>query len=206
MEKVIDYYFSVASPWAYLGLKRFRELAQEHQTEIKPYPITIVAENGAIASKDRPQPRRAYWQKDLLRWAWRLGKRLRLDNRPTSDWIPASYMVIAADLDGLDWLKLTAELQRCFWEDCLDIGDAATRAAIADTIGMDGSALLSREQDHDVQAKWNDNLLKAREAGIFGSPTFVFENELYWGQDSLPFLDMHLSGKLDPSEVALPAG
>ena len=205
MEKVIDYYFSVASPWAYLGLERFRELASAHQAKIRPYPITIVAENGAIASKDRPQPRRAYWQKDLLRWAWRLGKKVRLDNRPPSDWIPASYMVIAADLEGLDWLKLTAELQRSFWEDCQDIGDAATRAAIADSIGMDGIALLARERDDCVQAKWKENLSDARKAGVFGSPTFVFEDELYWGQDSLPFLDMHLTGKLNPTEVAIPA-
>ncbi|SES27556.1 hypothetical protein SAMN03159406_03172 [Rhizobium sp. NFR03] len=32
-------------------------------------------------------------------------------------------------------------------------------------------------------------------AGIFGLPTYRFENELYWGQNSLPFLERYLNGE-----------
>jgi len=32
-------------------------------------------------------------------------------------------------------------------------------------------------------------------AGVFGFPTFRYDGELYWGQDSLPFLERHLNGE-----------
>lgn len=198
MSKSVDYYFSISSPWAYLGLERFRALAAEHGLTIEPHLITIIEANGAIASKNRPGPRRAYWQKDLLRWARHLGKTIVLEGRPTTDWTPASFMIIAAQLDGLDWIELVAFMQERWWGHVDDIGLPEARKRIADDAGFDGAALLAREQDADVQAKWQSNLAKAQAKGIFGSPTYVFEGEPYWGQDSLPFLKMHLTGDMVP--------
>lgn len=202
MSKAVDYYFSISSPWAYLGLERFRALAAEHDLTIEPYLITIIETNGAISSKSRPVPRRAYWQKDLLRWARHLGKTVVLENRPPTDWVPASFMIIAAQLDGLDWIKLVAAMQERWWGKVDDIGLPDVRKQIADDAGFDGAALLAREQDPDVQAKWKANLERAEANGIFGSPTYVYEGEPYWGQDSLPFLKMHLTGEMVPLQAA----
>lgn len=198
MSKTVDYYFSIASPWAYLGLARLRALAAEHDLVIEGFPITIIEANGAIASKNRPGPRRGYWQKDLLRWARHLGKTVILDGRPTTDWTPASFMIIAAQLDGLDWIDLVAKMQERWWGHVDDIGLPEVRKRIADDAGFDGAALLAREPDDDVQARWQGNLARAQADGIFGSPTYVFEGEPYWGQDSLPFLKMHLTGEMVP--------
>jgi 2-hydroxychromene-2-carboxylate isomerase len=206
VSKIVDWYFSISSPWAYLGLDKLRAMAAEHEFEIRPYPITIIGDNGAIALKDRPASRRAYSQKDLLRWARYLGKSMVLENRPTSNWVPASFTVIAAELDGLDWMHLVSVMQERWWAHRDDIGDPKARAAIATRAGLNGAALLAREQDADVQAKWEDNLARARSHGIFGSPTFVFEGEPYWGQDSLFFLEMHLSGKMVPPQAIQAAG
>jgi 2-hydroxychromene-2-carboxylate isomerase len=202
MSKAVDYYFSISSPWAYLGLDRFKALAAEHDLTIEPYLITIIETNGAIPSKNRPVPRRAYWQKDLLRWARHLGKTVVLENRPPTDWVPASFMIIAAQLDGLDWIKLVAAMQERWWGKADDIGLPEVRKQIADDAGFDGAALLAREQDPDVQAKWKANLERAEANGIFGSPTYVYEGEPYWGQDSLPFLKMHLTGEMVPLQAA----
>lgn len=200
MTNSIDYYFSISSPWAYLGLDRLRALAKEHSLTIEPYLITIIETNGAIASKNRPAPRRAYWMKDLLRWARHLGKTVVLEGRPSTDWVPASFMIIAAQLDGLDWIELVAAMQERWWGHADDIGLPEVRKRIADAAGFDGSALLAREQDEDVQAKWKANLARAESEGIFGSPTYVYDGEPYWGQDSLPFLKMHLSGEMVPQK------
>lgn len=65
---------------------------------------------------------------------------------------------------------------------------------IADAAGLDGTALEQRAQAEDVKATWESNLETARAGGVFGFPTFRYDGELYWGQDSLPFLDRHLNG------------
>jgi 2-hydroxychromene-2-carboxylate isomerase len=193
--KVIEYFFSIGSPWSFIGFDAFLDLARRHELEIKPHLATVVEENGGIFSRNRPEARRAYGMRDLKRWAKVRGKALFLENRPPlSDPTPASLSVIAAYLDGGNWIALTRALQEAFWVRGEDIGVPAARRAIADTIGLAGADLLKREQDEDVRAKWASDRTYATQAGVFGFPTYAYDAEIYWGQDNLPFLERHLAG------------
>ncbi|WP_455873323.1 DsbA family protein [Rhizobium yanglingense] len=196
MTKTIDYFFGIGSPWAFIGLEPFAALASEHGAMIRPYVIPLIEDNGGIYSRNRPEARRAYWTKDLKRWAALRGKVLNFDNRAAlSDPTPAGFMVIAAIEAGKDWLKLTKALQEAFWTRGEDIGNAEIRWAIADAAGFDGAALNEQGQSDAVQAIRKANYETAKTAGVFGLPTFGYEDELYWGQDSLPFLEKHLKGE-----------
>jgi 2-hydroxychromene-2-carboxylate isomerase len=192
----IDYFFGIGSPWAFIGLDAFATLASKQGAAIRPIVIPLIEDNGAIYSRNRPEARRAYWTKDLKRWAALRGKTLNFENRAAlSDPTPAGFMVIAAIDAGLDWLKLTRALQEAFWSHGEDIGNADVRQAVANAVGMDGAALHKHAQSETVQAIWKANYDTARTAGVFGLPTYRYENELYWGQDSLPFLERHLTGE-----------
>lgn len=196
MTKTIDYFFGIGSPWAFIGLEPFVALAHQHGASIRPYVIPLIEDNGAIYSRNRPEARRAYWLKDLTRWAALRGKTLNFQNRTRlSDPTPAGFMVIAAIDAGDDWLKLSGALQEAFWARAEDIGNADVRRAIADAVGFDGAALERKAQSEAVQSAWKANYEIARSAGVFGLPTFRYEDELYWGQDSLPFLERHLKGE-----------
>ncbi|WP_087005055.1 2-hydroxychromene-2-carboxylate isomerase [Rhizobium sullae] len=196
MTKTIDYFFGIGSPWAFIGLEPFAALASEHGAMIRPYVIPLIEDNGGIYSRNRPEARRAYWTKDLKRWAALRGRVLNFDNRAAlSDPTPAGFMVIAAIEAGKDWLKLTKALQEAFWTRGEDIGNAEIRRAIADAAGFDGAALNEQGQSDAVQAIRKANYETAKIAGVFGLPTFGYEDELYWGQDSLPFLEHHLKGE-----------
>ncbi|WP_431324269.1 2-hydroxychromene-2-carboxylate isomerase [Rhizobium sp. YTU87027] len=196
MAKTIDYFFGIGSPWAYIGLEPFAALAARHEATIRPYVISLIEDNGAIYSRNRPEARRAYWTKDLKRWAALRGKVLNFENRSSlSDPTPAGMLVIAAIEKGADWLKLTGALQEAFWTRGEDIGKAEVRQAIADAAGLDATALEGFAQSAAAQSIWTSNIGIAKAAGVFGFPTFRFEDELYWGQDSLPFLERHLNGE-----------
>lgn len=195
MTKSVDYFFSIGSPWSYIGLDAFVELAQRLDVVINPYLTTVVEENGGIFSRNRPEIRRAYWTRDLKRWSRVRGKFLLLDSRPQlTDPTPASLFVIAAYLDSDDWIGVTRALQQAFWSEAEDIGRPEVRAAIVTAAGFDGARLLKRQADDDVQSKWSDDRRHARESGIFGFPTYVYDGEIYWGQDNLPFLERHFNG------------
>lgn len=196
MTKTIDYFFGLGSPWAYVGLNAFAALAAEHDLTIIPHVIPLIEENGAIYSRNRPEARRAYWTKDLKRWAALRGKVLNFDNRAAlSDPTPAGFLVIAAAEAGQDWLKLAREFHEAFWGRGEDIGKAEVRRAIADAAGFDGAALEAQAQGEAVQAIWTSGQETAKADGIFGIPTYRYEGELYWGQDSLAFLERHLKGE-----------
>lgn len=196
MTKTIDYFFSIGSPWAFIGLEPFAVLAKEQGATIRPHVIPLIEENGGIYSRNRPEARRAYWIRDLKRWAALRGKVLNFDNRAAlSDPAPAGLIVAAAIETGDDWLKLAAALQEAFWVRGEDIGNADVRGAIATAAGFDAAALDNHGQSDAVAALQKASFEAAREAGVFGVPTYRYQDELYWGQDSLPFLERHLRGE-----------
>ncbi|MET0359787.1 MAG: 2-hydroxychromene-2-carboxylate isomerase [Pararhizobium sp.] len=196
MTKTIDYFYGIGSPFAFIGLAPFRDLAERHGATIRPYLIPLIEDNGGIYSRNRPEPRRTYWTKDLKRWAAHRGKTLTFENRAAlSDPTPAGLLVIAAFEANQDWLALTAALQEAFWSRAEDIGKPEVRIALADAVGLDGAALEQHAQSEEIRAIWASNREVAAAAGVFGLPTYRFENELYWGQDSLPFLERHLNGE-----------
>ncbi|CAN7618314.1 2-hydroxychromene-2-carboxylate isomerase [Rhizobium sp. LjRoot254] len=179
-----------------MGLEPFVALAAQHGASIRPYVIPLIEDNGAIYSRNRPEARRAYWTKDLKRWAAMRGKTLSFENRAAlSDPTPAGLMVIAAIESGADWLKLTGALQEAFWTRGEDIGKTEIRQATAEAAGFDGAALEALAHASTALSIWKSNIEAAKASGVFGLPTFRFEDELYWGQDSLPFLERHLKGE-----------
>ncbi|CUX61819.1 MULTISPECIES: 2-hydroxychromene-2-carboxylate isomerase [Agrobacterium tumefaciens complex] len=196
MTKTIDYFFSIGSPWAFIGLEPFAALAKEQGAAIRPHVIPLIEENGGIYSRNRPEARRAYWIRDLKRWAALREKVLNFDNRAAlSDPAPAGLMVAAAIETGDDWLKLAVALQEAFWVRGEDIGNADVRGAIATAAGFDAAALDKHGQSDAVAALQKASFEAARTAGVFGVPTYRYQDELYWGQDSLPFLERHLRGE-----------
>lgn len=196
MTKTIDYFFGLGSPWAYIGLEPFVALAREHGVTIRPHVIPLIETNGAIYSRNRPDVRRAYWTKDLKRWAALRGKTLSFENRAAlSDPTPAGLLVLAANEAGQDWLKLASAFHEAFWGRGEDIGKVELRHAIAAAEGFDGIALEERASSEAILAVRDADFELAKTKGVFGLPTYLYEGELYWGQDSLPFLERHLKGE-----------
>jgi len=81
------------------------------------------------------------------------------------------------------------------WVEDRDIADHATLIAIANENSMDGQALLAATEDTAVQAEYQSNTEEAIRIGVFGAPTYVFNGELFWGQDRLQMLEWRLAQK-----------
>ncbi len=60
--------------------------------------------------------------------------------------------------------------------------------AIADENGMDGAALVAAADGEAVATAYAANTEEALARGVFGAPSYVYDGELYWGQDRLDFL------------------
>lgn len=196
MTRKIDYFFSMGSPWAYLGLEPFLALAKSHGASIEPHAIPLIEENGGIYSRDRPQTRRAYWLNDLRRWAKLRNVALEFDGRQDlADPTPAGDLIVAAFLENRDWAALALALHHAFWTRAEDIGRPDVRRRIAAAAGFDGEALEASARSETLVARRRRSYETAKAAGVFGVPSYLSGNELFWGQDSLPFLQRHLEGE-----------
>lgn len=193
-KKTVYYYHALSSPWAYLGWPQFKALIEKHDLDVVVRPTRIVPDNGGVPLRSRPQPRQDYHAVELDRWRKRLDMPLVLKPRfyPTNNEFSAR-MVIAADQLGLPALELSHALLRALWSEEKDVTVPAIRIAVADALGLDGRKLQAMEEAPEVVQAWHDSHAEAKERGIFGTPTWIYQDILYWGQDRLSFLDEALS-------------
>jgi len=197
--KLIDYFDSMSSPWTYLGHLRFMNLAHRFGLTIRHKPMDLLkvwSVSGGLPLKQRARQRQAYRHQELRRWSELLGLPCNLEpaHHPVAD-RRACYMVIAAMQRGLDWSALSNAILRAVWVEDRDIADHATLIAIANENSMDGQALLAATEDAAVQAEYQSNTEEAIRIGVFGAPTYVFDGELFWGQDRLQMLEWRLAQK-----------
>ena len=194
MKKTVYYFHSLSSPWAYLGWPKFKVLIAKHDLHVIVRPTRIVPPNGGIPLLSRPLARRAYHEVELDRWRKRLNMPLvlRPKHYPTQNEFCAR-MVIAADTLGWNALELSHALLHALWSEELDVKDAAVRVAVANKLGMDGAQLLTMQDTPAMMAAWQASELEAQQRGCFGTPTWIYNDILYWGQDRLDFLDEALS-------------
>src|SRR5919201_269874 len=71
MPRTINYYFSLVSPWAYLGHQRFMSIAQRHHATVNYKPVSLAevfAATGGLPLAQRPAARQKYRWLGLQRW------------------------------------------------------------------------------------------------------------------------------------------
>ena len=197
MDKTIDYYYSLISPWTYLGGLRFEEIAARHGATVNYKPVKlseIFPATGGLPLAKRAPARQAYRLTELERWRTFLDIPINLHPKhfPVPEW-PATGMLIAADQPGSGRKRLTNALLRAVWAEERDISDTDTLRVIATENDMDGTTLLAQAEEDAVNEKYQANTNEALPLGVFGSPSYVFGYELFWGQDRLEFLDRALA-------------
>ena len=199
----IDCYYSLSSPWAYLGGPRLQDMVRRHRARLtlKPYDFQVVVpRTGGVPLRTRPEPRRRYHEVELDRWRKHLGMPLVLRPKHYPQQLPADpnwnkyagWTVIAAQDAGLDAFPLSHAMLRALWAEERDISLPEVRQAIAEENGYDGNKLVAAERSERVQWLYRQYSAEAETLGVFGAPTFVIEGELFWGQDRLNFVDRKL--------------
>jgi 2-hydroxychromene-2-carboxylate isomerase len=196
MSKLVTYYFTPVSPWAYLGHQRFLDIARAAGAAIAYRPVDygrVFPVSGGLPLKQRPPQRQAYRLFELKRWSTHLGLPLTIHPKhfpvPAN---PAAHLIIAADLAGHDPGPLVGALLRAVWAEERDVSTPATLVEIANEVGLDGAALLEAANGTTVLTAYDAYTEDAIAAQVFGAPTYVYRDEPFWGQDRLDFLERAL--------------
>jgi 2-hydroxychromene-2-carboxylate isomerase len=193
----IEYYYSVSSVFAYFGSHRLTELAQRHGARVIHKPIfhgVVVPETGGLRFRTMSPVRIAHFFREVERWSAYLNIPVVSGdpkNHYTARELP-SGMVIAAQRHGLDVDTLSFKICEALWRDERDMADASVLAEIATSLGMDAELLLNDALLPDVQAEYEKNSKDCVAKGGFGSPTYVVNDEPFWGQDRLEFVERAL--------------
>jgi 2-hydroxychromene-2-carboxylate isomerase len=197
MSKIVDYYYTPASPWTYLGHRRFEEIAQRHGATIQYKPVDygkIFPLSGGLPLGKRAPQRQAYRLAELRRWRDFLGLPLTLQPKyhPVASDL-AAQLIIAAERAGAPPGPLSFALMRACWSEDRNISDADTLAAIATEQGLGGAKLVAAARTPEIAAVYEAFTREAIDRQVFGAPFFIYKDEPFWGQDRLDFLDRALA-------------
>lgn len=188
-------FYGISSPWAYFGTPKLWDIVRRHDARLILRPIRVIEANGGIPLRTRAQARQDYHALELARWRDHLGMPLNLTPRfyPCRTIETAAQAVIAVQEAGLDAPAFSFAVQRALWAEDRDIADVETLRDLArGTVGEEGASLVSDPALPRHVEAWQANLAEAEARGIFGTPTYVVRDELFWGQDRLDFMDRAL--------------
>jgi 2-hydroxychromene-2-carboxylate isomerase len=192
MPRQVDYYFSLSSPWAYIGPKAFRDVVALYGLAVNHKPVILLdlfSETGGLPLVKRHPVRQRYRMVELQRWRDKRGLNFHLQPKhsPFNARL-ADGVVIAAIEAGHDPDPFLRRAFPAVWEDEFDLADAATVAKIADAAGLPGKELVERSGTEAISAAYEKNRQDAIAADVFGSPVYVLDGEVFWGQDRVELL------------------
>ena len=200
--RTILYYFTLQSPWAFLGHARLLDIAHRHGAALDYRPMSLAevfpASGGLPLAKRHPN-RQAYRMVELKRWIAKLG--LTMNEQPAFwplDVAAADRTVIALTSMGLDPEPFVSRAFAGIWQGQRNLAAPDTIAAILGESGQEADAVLAQADATATRERYRDNAAEALSRSVFGSPTYLLDGEPFWGQDRLDMVDEALTSGRAP--------
>jgi 2-hydroxychromene-2-carboxylate isomerase len=189
--RALDFFWDFSSPFAYLGATQIDAVARRTGAVVTSRPLLLGGLFRAIGTPEVPlatfsDAKKTYILKDLHRWAAYWGVPFRFPSRfPTSS-LRALRTYFA--LPETRRASYRDAVFRACWAEDRDITDDAV---LATCIGAEDVAreAFAKAGSDEVKAELRAATEHAAQRGVFGVPTFVVGDELFWGQDRLNLVE-----------------
>jgi len=203
--RTVRFYFDVISPYVWLAWTQVPEVEKRTGARFELIPVLFAGLLQAHGNKGPAEipSKRIHLLQDVARWAMTLQRPYA--GPPAHPFNPLKAQRMCAALDDPDERRRLADaLIVGTWENGRDLMNDAELHAIADGVGLDGSALLAATEDPAVKERLRKNTEQALAEGVFGVPTFLVDDQIFWGNDRLGFLETYLNGglRIDKAELA----
>ena len=186
----VKVFFNFRSPYCYLASKTMFSIFEDFHARLLWRPLG--GWDGRSAP-DRAKVKVPLTRQDIQRWARRLG--IPCNPPPIStDPTPAGRVSLLAEDKGVLREYIVAMMAR-EWAEATDIGERAEVIEVGNGVGLataDIEAALDGEAtEKQLAANWEE----AQSLGVMGVPTFVVDDQIFWGNDRQEFLREYLMEK-----------
>lgn len=197
-ERTLSFYFDYLSPYAFFASRQLPALCQKHGVKLDYCPALfagLLNHWGQLGPAEIP-PKARHTAKQCMRYAAMNG--ITYNGPKYHPFNPlTSLRVSTVEVAGEDQAKVIDCLYSLGWEEGGDLGDDETIAEALVTADLDGPGLVARCKEPLVKKALRANTNSAIGRGVFGVPTMLIDDQLFWGIDQLEYLDLYLQGK-DP--------
>ncbi|QBJ63691.1 2-hydroxychromene-2-carboxylate isomerase [Pseudoalteromonas sp. DL-6] len=185
--KNVDYYFCLNSPWSLFSSVQIRSLLPCYNASLNLKPIDIgrlFDATGGLPLKKRSLNRQKYRLQELERWSRHLEIPINLHPKfyPCNE-ARADALVMSAEQENGQGLEMAIDIGKMLWRHETDISTPEFIEKQMNSFNL--SELMCQKQCSEIMASNTDELI---EKGGFGVPTFIVDDEVFWGQDRIIFL------------------
>ena len=197
MPAPIDFLFDFSSPYSFLASEQIEPLAARHGRAVVFRPILLGAvfkASGGAPLTEQYGPKARYSVHDFERSARFAGVRYRHPSKFPIGAVTASRALLWLQRHQPDQANpFVHAVFRAFFQDDQDISDAGVIAQVAQSLGIDGRALMEGAQEPSIKDALRKRVEDAVALGVFGAPTIVVDGEMFWGNDRLPQIERWLA-------------
>ncbi|MGL3107026.1 2-hydroxychromene-2-carboxylate isomerase [Bradyrhizobium sp. BR 1432] len=192
MTKQIEFYFDFGSPYSYLAQSQLKKLAADTQATIVYMPINVLdlmKATGNTPTTIECKAKRKYAKSDLQRWVKKYG----VGWEPNQNFrhIDLNFLLrgaIAAIKLGVG-AEFVSKVFTGLYAQVLDLGNVDILKDFLKKNELPADRILELMAQEEISEELKARNKAAEEVGLFGTPTFRIGDEIYFGNDRLPFVE-----------------
>ena len=191
---------SHGSPWTFLGHKKVNEISKNNNCELDIMPVNygeIFPVSGGLPVHKRPLQRQKYRLQELKRWSEFLKIKLNPEPKhfPSRSLLPSKVIISVKILNFENVNDIAYAIMEGLWIKELNIDDPKNLKKILTRFIKTADEVIDFSESKQVEKEMNKYTKEAIDLAVFGAPTYIIDDQIYWGQDRLDFLERYIKRK-----------
>ena len=184
----IEFWYEFASPYSWIAAERIEALAARAGITVqwRPFvigPILRLRPHNPSPTQDAPPAQKKYRRRDVERICAAEGIPLNWPSTYPRNGLLAARVALLADPSWRE--DFSRRVYRANFVEDREIAEAEVIADIIKSMGRNAPAILDQAQSPENKAALTAAVEQAIAKGIFGAPSFMVGNELFWSNDRL---------------------
>jgi len=189
MIKSFEFYFDFASPYSFLAHKQIRKIEKENSIIIKYMPILLGGLfnlSGIKANADIPIKAK-YMIKDCKMWAEKNNISFKFNNYFPIKTLNLMRCVLVAEKKDFTQMFIN-KIFDAIWKDGINLNDNLIVEKLLKNLDLNPKTFLVEASEAKIKEELKNRTNDAYKKGIFGAPSFLVNNKIFWGQDRIEFV------------------
>ena len=187
MTKSIDFYFDFISPYSFIAHKKIKSLNQNNKLNINYKPILLggLHNLGGITAPAFNERKMKNMKNDCNLIATKNNIEFKWNDK-----FPINSLYLMRGYISIDQNCKEKYLDICFdayWKDNIDISHNESFDKILNKSQIDKEVFFKKINEKKIKDELKKFTSDAFEIDIFGAPTFIVNEKIFWGQDRLEY-------------------
>lgn len=193
--KELNFYFDFLSPFSFFAWKRIEhlELSKKFKIHFKPVALGSLLNHWQIKGPGEITPKREFLLKQCLRYAAKNGIEFTTPKTHPFNSLYALRLALKS-VGGDKQEEVIKTLWNAGWSERIDMGEPEELLTQLKKNNLPADELYEKSFSREAKQELKNNIQEAISFGVFGVPSFVVDEELFWGNDSIEDLLHFIQG------------